>query len=108
MRRDLSKYITIGTFTGVLLAITGCETAADPDRWRHDSKPASEWGGDYSACAAYARREIWRDANVHAGSISEETRSQGLVGGFERTDARKRQAELISYCMTRLGYRLSD
>lgn len=87
-----------------VLVLAGCSTKADPGLWKHPSKPNSEWGRDYSGCQSYARREVDRDAGVHAGSVAEETRSTGLVGSFERIDARKRQNELVRYCMVRLGY----
>lgn len=99
--RSLGLYLTF--VIGVSLA--GCSTSTDPGNWRHPTKPNSEWGSDFSACKSFARREINRDLGVHDGSIAQERRSGGLIGSFERTDARRREAELLDSCMARLGYR---
>lgn len=89
----------------ICFALAGCASSTDPGNWRHATKPNNEWGRDLSACKSFARREINRDLGVHQGSIAEERRSTGLIGNFERTDARRREAELLDSCMSRLGYR---
>lgn len=100
----MKRYNWISLLGVSVLVLAGCTNSTDPGLWKHPTKPNSEWGRDLSGCQSYARREVDRDARVHTGSAAEDRRSSGLVGGFERVDARKRQNELVRYCMERLGY----
>ncbi len=75
----------------LLLLLAACAAGVP---WMHPSVPKDRWSGDYSACRAYADRQVgWREEEG-ANPLRE----------YDRLQAKKQYDGMINACMRERGY----
>lgn len=86
-------------YLGILVLLGGCYQPSTAKNWQHKSIPPAQWAKDYHKCQRAADRYLIKDGryNYEESASQYDQQMQAFKVG-------KKQSNLISNCMKRLGY----